>query len=133
MRELILARGAPAERVHTIGVWADLEGISPMDKKLSLGLAYLEASNHRSYAMWQKRFEKESLSLLTEVKESGLQDGMVDSGLARVRFRLNLPEVAEYAEAALRDPELSAEYRCYSLFILADQYRQGANREAIPC
>lgn len=111
----------------------DLEGLSPLDKKLSLGLAYLEASNHQSYAMWQKRFEKESLALLTEVKESGLQDGMVDSGLARVGFRMRLPEVAGYAEAALQDPALSAEYRCYSLFILADQYhRQGRDREAIP-
>src|SRR6185295_19359926 len=87
----------------------------------------------QGYSKWQKRFEGEALSLLTEVKASGLQDGMVDSGLARVRFRLNLPEVAEYAEAALRDPALSAEYRCYSLFILADQYhRQGRDLEAIP-
>jgi predicted CXXCH cytochrome family protein len=127
--------GSPGDAggLGTLAPILDLEGVSRLDKKLSLGLAYLEASNRQGYAKWLKRFEGEALSLLTEVKASGLQDGMVDSGLARVRYRLNLPEVAEYAEAALRDPELSAEFRCYSLFILADQYhRQGRDLEAIP-
>jgi predicted CXXCH cytochrome family protein len=117
----------------TLAPILDLEGISPLEKKISLGLAYLEASSHPSYANWHKRFDEEALYLLTQVKESGLQDGMVDSGLARVRFRLHLPEVGEYAESALQDPTLLAEYRCYSLFILAEQYhRQRRDREAIP-
>ena len=109
------------DEAGTLAPILDLEGISPLDKKISLGLAYLEATNQPSYAKWQKRFEGEALSLLTEVKESGLQDGMVESGLARLRFRLQLPEVGEYAESALQDPTLLAEYRCYSLFILANQ------------
>jgi predicted CXXCH cytochrome family protein len=122
-----------ASGVGTLAPILDLEGTGPLDKKLSLGLAYLEASNRQGFSKWQKQFEGEALSLLTEVKASGLQDGMVESGLARARFRLNLPEVAEYAEAALRDPELSAEFRCYSLFILANEYhRQGRNLEGIP-
>lgn len=110
----------------------DLEGISPEGQKRSLGMAYLEASLRKSYSKWRPQFEEQALSLLTEVKESGRQDGAVDSGLARLRFRLKLPEVVESAEAALQDPALSAEDRCYCLFILADQYhRQRRDLEAI--
>lgn len=116
----------------TLAPILDLEGVSPLDQERSLGLAYLEASLRKSYSKWHPQFEEQALSLLTQVKESGMQDGMVDSGLARLRFRLKLPEVAESAEAALQDPALSAEDRCYCLFILADQYhRQGRDREAI--
>lgn len=35
MRDLVLAGGAPPERVHHIGVWADLDGIVPMARDRS--------------------------------------------------------------------------------------------------
>jgi predicted CXXCH cytochrome family protein len=116
----------------TLAPILELKDASPVDKKVSLGLAYLEASNRETYAKWRRDFEEQGLTLLTEVRATGLEDGMVDSGLARIRFRLNLPNSGAAAEAALQDPSLSVEFRCYCLFILADQYhRQGRDEDAV--
>jgi predicted CXXCH cytochrome family protein len=110
----------------------DLSRLSEVDHQRSEGLAYLEAADRETNAAQRNRYQKRALALLTEVRERGLRDAVVDVGLARLRFGMNLGDFLPYAESALSNDHLGGPDRCNALSLVADeQVRSGQLKEAI--
>jgi hypothetical protein len=111
----------------------DLSRYGELDRKRLLGLAYSKAGLERGIESYNLRANQ----LLTLVWNNGLRDGAVAAGLARVRYWVAQrvgdpdPEVREFCETALQDPDLPGEDRCDLLFLLADgERRRGRLEEA---
>ena len=109
----------------------DLSRLSEIDRQRSLGLAYIELANHEEIPSRRKHYQKVAHQILTEVHESGLKDGYVDSALASLRFELSA-EPLPLALSSLEDERLSGMERCNSLFLAADAfYRRERYEEAL--
>lgn len=96
----------------------DLSHLPQVDQDRCLGLAYIELldkADPRFAPVYQVRARK----LLEGVRESGLQDGDVEAGLARLYWQLDASKSIQHAEAALKDGALSAGGRSTALFVLA--------------
>ena len=110
----------------------DLSLLSESEQKRSLGLAFLEVANKEEDPARRPLYQRQALSLLTEVRASGGVDGTVDAWLARLRFELGRPDVQRFAQAALADPQLTGQDLCHALFLQADaQYEQKRYHDAI--
>lgn len=109
----------------------DLSRYSKADQRRSLGLAYLTAAGTEKDPKQAVRFRNRALDFLSAMHETGLRDGKLEAGLARVRFELELGRTAPHAQLALGQPDLNGTARSESLFLLADELaRQGNAREA---
>jgi Doubled CXXCH motif (Paired_CXXCH_1) len=108
-------------------------GLSEIDVKRSLGLAYLEASNREKQAHHAQAYHSEALKRLTELQHAGLRDSAVDAALARLSFDLQRPDVSTHAERALAHADLAAQDRCNALFLIADAHdANGRPGDALP-
>ena len=105
---------------------------SGQEQQRSLGLAYLEVASTEDVPARRLQYQRQALSLLTEVRATGGADGTVDAWLARLRFELGMPSVQRFAQSALTDSELTGQDLCHALFLLADaQFQQHRYSEAI--
>jgi hypothetical protein len=110
----------------------DLSRLTEIERTRSLGLAYLDLAIHEENPDHRLHYQRQALSLLSEVESAGLKEGDVNSALATLRFDLGLGGYFELAQNGLADPELEGLPRCNALFLVADwQYRQGRYVEAV--
>jgi tetratricopeptide (TPR) repeat protein len=110
----------------------DVSLLSENEQKRSLGLAFLEVANKEEDPSHRPVYQRQALSILTEVRSRGGVDGTVDAWIARLRFERGMPDVQRYAQAALADPQLTGQHLCHALFLQADaQYEQKRYHDAI--
>jgi hypothetical protein len=105
----------------------DLSRFGPLDRKRGLGLAYAKNASHQESAQGVQAHHQRARQLLGEVWDAGLRDGPVARTLAVANYRLGLPDVRPYAEAALTDPDLDGQDRCDVLILLADDEAKRGN------
>jgi predicted CXXCH cytochrome family protein len=105
----------------------DLSRLSKVDRQRSLGLAYQEAGDREQDFPRKARYHTRALELMTAARETGLRDGWLDAGLARLRSDTRLGDVLPYAESALDDATLAGQERCNVLFLVAEA-RYGQHR-----
>lgn len=110
----------------------DLSRLSEIDRKRSLGLAYIDLANHEDSRSRRTHYQKLALEILSGVNAAGLKDGYVDSALASLRFEFGAGETFSLAASSLEDENLDGIERCNSLFLAADAlYRQDRYEEAL--
>ena len=124
---------AAARGVAELRPFHDLSRVGEADRQRSLGLGYLEAANREKDPAWAADFRDRAAGLLAGARAAGLPDPALATGLARVRFDLDLTDVLPPAEEALTDPALVGQDRCTALYLIADQRaRQGRHMDAVP-
>jgi predicted CXXCH cytochrome family protein len=132
--KLPAADGKSDRALYKIGElkpFLELSHLSDPDRRRSLGLGYLEVANRQPDLTQADIYGKRALELLAEVRAAGLRDPMLDVGLARLRFDMQLGDFLPYAESALFQGNLLALDRCTALFLVADaQSAQGRYAEA---
>jgi len=110
----------------------DLSMLSEEERKRSLGLAHLDVSMQEAGASRRAQYQRQGLSLLTELRSGGGVDGPVDAWLARLRSAQGMPDSQRYARSALSDPQLTGLDLCNALFLTAEsQFQQKRYGEAI--
>jgi hypothetical protein len=110
----------------------DVSRLSEVDRKRSLGLAYLDQSTRTENPQDVAPYQRRALELLSEVRRAGLRDAVLDASLARVRSELGLEGVLPEAERALEYPDLEGQDRCVILYLYAyGQARAGEYQEAV--
>jgi predicted CXXCH cytochrome family protein len=128
------AQGAVPEEPHLglLRPFLDDSGQSDIDRKRSLGLAYLDQSTRPDDVSEVVYYQQRSLKLMSEVQASGLQDAVLDASLARVRSQLNLDGALQDAERALALPDLVGQDRCVALYSVAyARAKEGRYAEAM--
>jgi predicted CXXCH cytochrome family protein len=109
----------------------DLSRLSAIDRKWSLGLAYLDMVKPQRDVTHMGDYQQRALELLSEVRSEGLRDPVLDISLAVLRFDLGLDNYLPLSESALTHPKLSALDRCTALYLRANTHaRQGRHKEA---
>jgi hypothetical protein len=109
----------------------DVSGLSAVDQKRSLGLAYFQAADEQKDAAAKSRYARKGLDLMESAMSAGLREGLLEASLAWLRFEMRLDGFAPLAQSALGYPDLPAQERCNALFLLgADQARQGRHAAA---
>lgn len=123
---------APTSEAVALRPVLDLSFLSEEERKRSLGIANLEVSMKEEDAARRVQYQREGISLLSEVRSAGGLDGPVDAWLARQRSAQGAPDAQRYAASALTDPQLTGTDLCNSLFLTAEsQLQQKRYREAI--
>jgi tetratricopeptide (TPR) repeat protein len=97
----------------------DDSGLSPLDRKRNLGLAYLDALRNPVHARYAAAFRERARTLLETVRAEGLSEGDVMAGLAQLCFTKDQELSGSYARSALRTKDLSSEGRALALIALA--------------
>jgi len=102
----------------------DLSRFSAIDRKRSLGLAYLEAANREKDRRRSARYHEQARNLLLDVRSAGLRDPSVEVNLARIHFDAGVgdacpPDVLPFAQEALRIPSIGIQDRCMGLYFQA--------------
>ena len=118
---------APAEkprqlRAGTLRPFFDVSRISSVDQLRALGLSYLEAANRETEATLGDEYRNRALTFLTQAREIGLRDPMLDASLARLRFILGLGDYQSLAESALKASEIAGQDRSDAWFLIADAH-----------
>ncbi len=130
-------RPAVADHGHSPGrgvlrPFLDLGRLGDVDRKRSLGLAYLEAANKARHPASAERYREQALALMSEARAAGLCDPVLDASLARLRSDLARGDVVACAESALSQTGLEAQDRWNALFLLADAHHAaGRYAEAV--
>ena len=88
----------------TLRPFLEFPQMSDIDRKRSLGLAYLSASLREKDAEQTARYQKQALELLSAVQKEGLHDPDVDAGLAQLCFDLKTGDPLSFAESACATP-----------------------------
>jgi hypothetical protein len=96
----------------------DLSNLPELDRKRSLGLAYLETANRPDGAEHFRAYQQRAFTLLSQVQAAGLRDSTVEAALARLVYELGKGSPAVYARTALADSTLSGQDRCNVLLML---------------
>jgi tetratricopeptide (TPR) repeat protein len=129
----------PAAEAHGAGraparlrPFGDLSRLGEIDRRRSLGLAYLEVAYRENDPARKARFGRDALDLLTAVRAAGLRDPALDCALGRLRFDLGLEGVLTACQSALAQPGLVGLDRCNTLFLLANCHAaEGRYHEAV--
>jgi predicted CXXCH cytochrome family protein len=110
----------------------DLSHLSDIDRKRSLGLGYMALSLREKDSAVVAQHQKQALKLLSEVREAGLREPLLDASLAQLCFDLGSGDALSYAESALGSQGLAGQDRCNALQVLAEeQIRQGYHAGAL--
>ncbi len=110
----------------------DLSRLSPVDRKRSLGLAYLDQATRPENPWDAPRYRQRAWGLLSEAREAGLRDTTLDASLARVRSELGQADVLADVERALDHPDLAGQDRCIMLYLRAyGRVKDGRPEEAL--
>jgi tetratricopeptide (TPR) repeat protein len=126
----------PAEK-HAAGFtelrpFFDLSQWGEFDRKRSLGLAYLEATESAADATAKAGYQRRAMELLFTVRDAGMRDPVLDSRLAQLCFTTKQGDPLAYAQSALADPELVGLDRCNALSVVANgRFAQGNAAEAL--
>ncbi len=111
----------------------DMSRVGEIDRRRSLGLAYLKVADQSKDASHVEQYRARALKLLTGLRTEGLHDGDVDAALADLHFDLGADGVVPLAEGAPADANLDAQDRCNALFLIAESLaRSGRREEATP-
>jgi len=110
---------AAGEGLGDLTPLADVSRLSDIDRDRCLGLAYLEFSQTQSGPQAQRHYRNRAVELLESVRNRGLRDAHVDSGLARVYWSDSPRQAAAAALAALEDRPLPPSEHVNALFVLA--------------
>ncbi len=98
--------------------------LSDIDRRLSLGEGYRAAALREKDAARAAHYRRRALELLTGVYEAGLRDPDLDAGLAQLNFDMKTGDALAYAQAALAQPGLVGQSRCYALLAVAQEEGQ---------
>lgn len=99
-------------------IW-DYPKLGEIDKKRSLGLAYLTLSKEEKGAGQSALYKGRGFELLSDVHRAGLRDGALEATLARMHFEQNGEQAMTLAESALKHERLNGLDRTTALFVLA--------------
>jgi predicted CXXCH cytochrome family protein len=104
----------------------DVPGLSPLDQKRNLGLAYYDAGRNPVNVRlgYAAAFKERALDLLKGVDAAGLPDPETLSALAGLYREKDHDLATSYARRALSSPDLSAEARVSCLLVLAGAARE---------
>jgi hypothetical protein len=104
----------------------DLSRFSEIDRERLLGIAYSFAGTHLEASAASESYNRRADQLLTHLWQRGVRDGAAAAALARSRYWLAMNAggggqnlLRPFCEAALQDPDLSADDRGDVLFFLA--------------
>jgi predicted CXXCH cytochrome family protein len=98
----------------------DISGLSELDRRRNLGLAYFALSQKQAEPATAETYRARALQLLRSVRAAGMSDGEVDAALARLLRERDPATAFELAGDAIRDAKLSPKSRVNSLFLLAE-------------
>jgi tetratricopeptide (TPR) repeat protein len=102
----------------------DLSRLSELDRKRSLGVAYLQLFSAQLDPMTRDLFHDRGARLLNEVSAEGLPDAILDSALSRLSHGQQPALVVLAAQRALAHPDLPGPDRCDALYFIAEAYYQ---------
>jgi hypothetical protein len=109
----------------------DLSKLSDIDQNRSLGLGYLDLAIHEDNTTKREQYQRQALTLLSEVHAAGLNDGVTDASLASLCFDLELDGALPFAQSALTFSDLGGMERSNALFLIADaHFRKGRYTDA---
>jgi predicted CXXCH cytochrome family protein len=103
----------------------DISRLSDIDRKRSLGLGYLDQTRETEDTEQIADCLQQALTLLTEVERAGLQDGIVDASMVRLRSEMGLGGIGPFAERALASPEVEGQDRCVAGYLYAQALARG--------
>jgi predicted CXXCH cytochrome family protein len=119
----------------TLRLFLENARLGPMDRKRSLGLAYLQLTSGDDDPALNAHYLGLAVKLLAEVQTAGLRDSLMEVALARRYFEMNKEQAVYLAESALLDKDLSGPERCAALFVVAGERlrhkRMKAARDAL--
>jgi hypothetical protein len=115
----VAAKAAAENRVPELVPTSEMSGLSPIDQKRNLGLAYHRTADRAEFERYAEVFRDRSRSLLEEVHEAGLRDGPTAEALAEFHWKKDVSRARSLAREALDSPDLAAEARAKALMILA--------------
>jgi tetratricopeptide (TPR) repeat protein len=87
----------------------------------------MEAAEQEKDAGSRARFQKRALELLTEAREAGLKDPILDVALARMHLSMGLADAASFAQSALAYRGLDGPDRCNALSLWANDLVRAKN------
>lgn len=108
----------------------NLNDWSPVDRKRSLGLAYVELARRVEDAEVSETYYHRAFAALINNYEAGYRDLPTTVALAQIAFKKQSPHAETFAKRALEDDRLTGLDRCQALFILGDaqlQHQQPAS------
>ena len=111
---------APPESVTLELVALDEVGHLPLiEQQRCRGLGYLQAMANAESPNEVAHYQLRAISLLEMALERGLQDPEVDAAMARLNWRVNPDNAADFARSALARDDASPESRVTALYVLA--------------
>jgi tetratricopeptide (TPR) repeat protein len=112
----------PSKGPGALKPFFDLSWMSDADRQYALGLASIEAAEQATNDAGQRmRFQKQAFDLLTEVREAGMKDAVLDAALARLHSHMGIGQVEALAESALSYGDLDPLNRCNTLALVANE------------
>jgi predicted CXXCH cytochrome family protein len=106
--------------------------LSDVDRKRSLGLAYLSLAEVESKPGLRAQFQNRGFELLTTVQRAGLRDAVVEAVVAGLHFQRSQDDALVRAQSALALPDIMGVERCTVLFIVAsERYKRKQYQEAV--
>jgi tetratricopeptide (TPR) repeat protein len=106
-------------RIGTLRLFLENPRLGELDRKRSLGLAYLELIKEEKQPERAAEYRRRGFDLLSEAHRAGLPDSVVEANLARIHFEREEDQALGLAASALADRDLSGLERCTALFVLA--------------
>lgn len=97
----------------------DFPALGELDRKRSLGLAYLNLANESKRSAHADKYRAQALELLSEARDGGLVDPVLQIRLARLYFERNDERAVPLAERALASEDVVGAERCVALFVVA--------------
>jgi predicted CXXCH cytochrome family protein len=119
VHEKLIEPARPAGKPGILRPFVDYTQLGDVDKKRSLGLAYLDLAKSEKNSTLAAHYQGESLKLMSAVSVAGLRDPALEAALARLQFEQGQDQSLLLAEKALLDPDLAGSNRCTALFIVA--------------
>jgi predicted CXXCH cytochrome family protein len=117
---------ASSDRVPKLEPVEEGPGLSFLDQRRNLGMAYFSACRNPVYVRYGYAgvFQERARNLLEEVDAAGLPDPETWAALAELYREKDLVRASAHAEHALQAADLSPEARISALLILADEAMQ---------
>jgi hypothetical protein len=104
---------------------------SEVERQRTLGLAYYQVADEEKEAGPKAQYSRWALERMEGTQSAGLRDSLLDASVGWLRFGMGLDGVVPPVERALQDPNLAAQERCQSLFLVsAGQMSQGRHEAA---
>jgi predicted CXXCH cytochrome family protein len=122
VHEKLTATPAPPHgTAGTLHPFLDHSHLGDIDKKRSLGLAYMELARGEHDLKVMGHYQTQALQLMSAVYAAGLRDPVLTAPLARLHFDKGQEQGPLLAEDAQSSPDLTGPDRCSVLVVIATE------------